>query len=128
MLSLKSDGTDSLLVVADRLAHCVMLFGALVIGLAKDFTWRVMSRLVPSCRSLLTPVEANESARINDGRCDRVVIWFGALNEHLNKGGAHRQLLSVPTRHGLRQLDLGGVAIQTAFASASMVARLLLRY
>lgn len=62
--------------------------------------------------TLLTLVEANEPrTRINDGRCDRAGNFvFGTLNEHPAREpiGSFYQYSA---RHGLRRLDLGGVAI-----------------
>lgn len=61
--------------------------------------------------TLLTPVEAQEPrTRINDGRCDRAGNFvFGTLNQ----APSHEPIGSFyqySARHGLRRLDLGGVA------------------
>lgn len=61
---------------------------------------------------LLAAVEANEPrTRLNDGRCDRAGNFvFGTLNEHPTREPVG-SFYQYSTRHGLRRLDLAGVAI-----------------
>ncbi|MBS0515682.1 MAG: SMP-30/gluconolactonase/LRE family protein [Proteobacteria bacterium] len=104
----------------DRLGSLALCeSGALLLGLAKGIHFVDASRLDASDRldaQLLAAVDEAPSLRINDGRCDRNGNFvFGTLDESAPKRPIGR-FHQFSTKHGLRPLDLGGVAIPNSIA------------
>jgi sugar lactone lactonase YvrE len=104
--------------VPDRLCcFAVCSSGRLLLGLAKGLHWATLD--VPAGETLevqlIVPVEADlPTTRLNDGRTDRAGNFvFGTLNEDASKApvGSFYQFSSA---HGLRRLDLPGVAISNS--------------
>ena len=104
----------------DRLGSLALCeSGALLLGLAKGIYLADTSRLDANDRldaHLLAAVDEAPSLRINDGRCDRNGNFvFGTLDESVPKRSIGR-FHQFSAKHGLRALDLGGVAIPNSIA------------
>jgi L-arabinonolactonase len=91
--------------------------GCLLLGLAKGLyvaQWRDGAEQLDL--HLLARVDEYPSLRINDGRTDRLGNFvFGTLNEEADKQAIGR-FYQYSASHGLRALDLGGVAIPNSLA------------
>ncbi|HEX7915992.1 SMP-30/gluconolactonase/LRE family protein [Rudaea sp.] len=104
----------------DRLGSLALCeSGALLLGLAKGIHLADVSQLDADDRldaRLLVAVDEAPSLRINDGRCDRNGNFvFGTLDESVSKRPIGR-FYQFSAKHGLRPLDLGGVAIPNSIA------------
>jgi sugar lactone lactonase YvrE len=88
--------------------------GRLLLGLAKGLFYADPDSAAeePLQVSLIAAVEPHvQFTRINDGRADREGNFvFGTMNEH-EDAAPLGSLYQYSVRHGLRRLDLGGVAI-----------------
>src|SRR5580765_3926721 len=106
----------------DRLgSFALCASGCLLLGLAKGLYLADPRGGEANARldaQLLAAVDAAPTLRLNDGRCDRDGNFvFGTLNEAADKRAIGR-FYQYSARHGLRGLDLGGVAIPNSIAFA----------
>jgi L-arabinonolactonase len=104
----------------DRLGSLALCeSGALLLGLAKGIYLADTSKLDASEHldaRLLVAVDEHPSLRVNDGRADRSGNFvFGTLDESAPKRPIGR-FHQFSAKHGLRPLDLGGVAIPNSLA------------
>jgi len=95
--------------------------GNLLLGLAKGLYLADLRGSETSERlatQLLVAIDEHPTLRINDGRCDRSGNFvFGTLDEAAEKRPIGR-FYQYSAQHGLRLLDLGGVAIPNSIAFA----------
>lgn len=95
--------------------------GHLLLGLAKGLYLADLRASETNERlavQLLVAIDEHPTLRLNDGRTDRSGNFvFGTLNEAANKHPIGR-FYQYSARHGLRCLDLGGVAIPNSVAFA----------
>jgi L-arabinonolactonase len=98
--------------VPDRLgSFAICESGRLLLGLAKSLVFADLGKSASDLRiEPIMPIEPNLPTRVNDGRTDRAGNFvFGTMKEpHDAPAGSFYQYSS---RHGLRRLALGGVAI-----------------
>ncbi len=112
------DGGTESWPLPDRLCcFALCASGRLLLGLAKGLYWGALDAAPgePIGVTLIAPIEPDlGSTRLNDGRTDRAGNFvFGTLNEHPGRApiGSFYQYSG---RHGLRRLDLGGVAVSNS--------------
>ena len=115
-------GTTQSWRLPDRLgSFALCASGRLLLGLAKGLYLADLRESAQRERlevQLLAVVDEHPNLRINDGRSDRSGNFvFGTLDEAADKRPIGR-FYQYSAKHGLRMLDLGGVAIPNSLAFA----------
>ena len=116
------DGATQSWRLPDRLGSFALCeSGKLLLGLAKGLYLADLRDSDSSERlaaQLLVAIDEHPTLRLNDGRCDRGGNFvFGTLDEAAQKRPIGR-FYQYSAQHGLRMLDLGGVAIPNSIAFA----------
>lgn len=116
------DGATQSWRLPDRLGSFALCeSGHLLLGLAKGLYLSDLRGSETNDRlaaQLLVAIDEHTTLRLNDGRTDRRGNFvFGTLDEAADKRAIGR-FYQYSARHGLRTLDLGGVAIPNSIAFA----------